>query len=124
MQHDTLSRLSRPWPESKEHNLCYIFHEPAEKVIPAAHRPVMQSHTPMQYRQVIVCGAAAACRVQKTEGSTASKGGSLLRAWGDKDPLKRPSCALLVTLVQSVLRQADTVTVTAVVTSRYLSFPH
>lgn len=61
--------------------------------------------------------AAHMCRVQKIAG-TASKGGSLLRSWGDKDPLKRPSCALLVTLVQTTLKQADTVTVTAIITSR------
>ena len=47
-----------------------------------------------------------------------TKGSSLLRAWGVSDPLKRPSCALLVDLVQTLLIHADTVTVTAVITCR------
>ena len=61
--------------------------------------------------------AADTCRLKQTDG-TASKGTSLLRAWGEKDPLKKPSCALLVTLVQAMLHHADEVSVTAIVTSR------
>lgn len=76
--------------------------------------PCKRTHPDNRY---CTYSAATVCRVKKAEG-TASKGGSLLRSWGDKDPLKRPSCALLVCLVQSMLRQADTVTITAVVTSR------
>ncbi|KAL0021866.1 hypothetical protein WJX77_009321 [Trebouxia sp. C0004] len=56
---------------------------------------------------------------KKKSDDTAGKS-SLLRSWGDKDPLKRPSCALLVTLAQAVLRHADAHTLTTVVSSRPL----
>ncbi len=55
------------------------------------------------------------CR--KKSDDTAGKS-SLLRSWGDKDPLKRPACALLVTLAQGILRHADTHTLTTMVSSR------
>ncbi len=56
-----------------------------------------------------------ACRKKSDDPSGR---GSLLRSWGDKDPLKRPSCALLLTLAQAILRHADTHTLSTVVTSR------
>lgn len=55
------------------------------------------------------------CR--KKSDDTAGKS-SLLRSWGDKDPLKRPACALLVTLAQAILHHADAHTLTTVVSSR------
>jgi len=61
------------------------------------------------------------CR--KKSDDTAGKS-SLLRSWGDKDPLKRPSCALLVTLAQTILRHADAHTLTTVVSSRQGSCLH
>jgi hypothetical protein len=61
------------------------------------------------------------CR--KKSDDTAGKS-SLLRSWGDKDPLKRPSCALLVTLAQTILRHADAHTLTTVVSSRQASCLH
>ncbi len=54
---------------------------------------------------------------RKKSDDTAGKS-SLLRSWGDKDPLKRPSCALLVTLAQAILRHADAHTLTKMVSSR------
>ena len=54
---------------------------------------------------------------RKKSDDTSGKS-SLLRSWGDKDPLRRPSCALLVTLAQAILRHADAHTLTAALTSR------
>ncbi|KAL0027614.1 hypothetical protein WJX79_002615 [Trebouxia sp. C0005] len=56
---------------------------------------------------------------KKKDDDTAGKS-SLLRSWDDKDPLKRPSCALLVTLIQAILRHADAHTLTTTVSSRPL----
>ena len=61
------------------------------------------------------------CR--KKSDDTAGKS-SLLRSWGDKDPLKRPSCALLVSLAQAILRHADAHTLTTIVSSRQGSCLH
>ena len=51
-----------------------------------------------------------------------SSKGSLLRQWASKDPLKQPTCALLVNLVQAMLSNADSFSLTHICSSRQAVF--